>query len=134
VRWLWTLLTIATIGGILAIPAKAAAADFVVYSVYKSLDLGNPGETPQKDYYVNMGSQNGVREGMILDVLRKVPTYDLLTEKLYRDVVFPIAKLRVIHSESGAAIARLEKLNPVEKTPAMPTRAVMIGDLVRVAQ
>jgi hypothetical protein len=112
----------------------ADSADFVVYSVYKPIDLGNPGETPQKDFYVNMGSSNGLRDGATLEVIRKVATYDLLSEKLYKDVSFPIARLKVIHVEENAAIARLDQLFPADKTPSVAYRAVMVGDIVQVSR
>lgn len=119
---------------LLAAPESGQSADFVVYSVYKGLDMGNPGEVPQKDFYVNMGSAQGLHAGRSLDVFRRIATYDLLNEKLYKDVTFPIARLKVIHVENNAAICRLEKLLPADKTPVISTRSVMVGDLVRAAQ
>ncbi|HUP58550.1 MAG TPA: hypothetical protein VM598_13920, partial [Bdellovibrionota bacterium] len=110
------------------------AADYVVYSVYKELDLGYPGETPQKDFYVNMGTTQGLRPGTMLKVYRRVSTYDLMSEKLYRDVSFPIARLKVIHAENNAAVARLEKMLPIASTPAFSPRAVMVGDLVETTE
>jgi len=110
---------------------KANATEGVVYSVYRGVDLGNPGETPQRDYYVNLGNQQGVQNGTVLEVSRKLASYDLLSEKLYKDVVFPIATVKVIHAESGVAIARLDKMIAPEKAPAFTPRAIMIGDVVR---
>jgi hypothetical protein len=121
------------VGVWLAFPYSALAADFVVYSVYKGVDLGTPGEAPQKDYYVNMGTLNGLHAGAQLEVRRRMPTYDLVSEKLYKDVTFPIARIKVIHVEDNAAICRLEKLLPADKTPVVASRAVMVGDLVRIA-
>jgi hypothetical protein len=118
----------------LAVPRVGHSADFVVYSVIKALDMGNPGEVPQKDYYVNMGTAHGLNDGATLEVVRKVPTYDLESQKLYKDISFPIATLKVIHVESNAAVARLEKMNPPEKTPVTSPMAVMIGDFVRVTR
>ena len=112
---------------------QAQSDDYVVYSVYKALDMGNPGEIPQKDYFVNMGSAQGIKPGTVLQVLRRMSTYDLLTEKLYKDVTFPIAKLKVIHVEGSAAIARLQEMLPKDKNPATTPNAVMVGDLVRFA-
>jgi hypothetical protein len=117
---------------VLAMPLSAGSADFVVYSVYKAIDLGNPGETPQKDYYVNMGTANGLHNGATLEVIRKVATYDLLSEKLYKDISFPIARLKVIHVEQSAAVARMEQILPADKTPAVANRAVMVGDVVQI--
>lgn len=126
---------IAIAGTVILLPANAGAdSQYTVYSVYQALSLGNPGEVPQKDFYVNMGESQGVREGSHLEVMRRVPTYDLISEKLYKDMVFPIARLRVIHVESTTAVARLEKMFSPEKTPAISPRAVMVGDLVQLAR
>ena len=120
---------------LLALPGTFArdvlAAEHFVYSVLKGLDFGNPGEQPQRDYYVNIGTNQGVRTGDKLEVLRRVPTYDVPSQKLYKDLTFPFATLKVIHAESNAAIARLEELSPPEKTPVLSPSAVMVGDLVR---
>jgi hypothetical protein len=121
-----------TLGSLVAVPNfwGAQAADFIVYSVYKPVDLGGNNEAPQRDYFVNMGSAQGVRVGSSLEVLRRSSTYDLTSQKLYRDVIFPIARLKVIHVEDNAAIARMDKMLPSEKTPSISPRAVLVGDLV----
>jgi hypothetical protein len=133
-RWLWMILILAIAGTIVGLPSIAGAQDYTIYSVYKSLDLGNPGETQQKDFYVIMGRAQGVREGTVLEVSRKSYSYDLVSEKLYKEVTFPIAKLKVIHVEPNVAIARLDKMLSPEKTPAITPRAVMIGDVVKVSE
>lgn len=112
-------------------PSDASAQEYIVYSVYRPLDLGIPGELPQKDFYVNMGANQGISRGTVLEVVRRVPTYDLTTQKLYKDAAFPIARLKVIHVEAQLAIARLEGMLPPDKTPAILPRAVMVGDVVR---
>ncbi len=109
----------------------AQAEEQIVYSVYSGLNLGNVGELPRKDYYVNVGTSQGISVGNTLEVIRRMPTYDLVSEKLYRDVAFPIAHLKVIHVEATASIARLEKFFPADKTPTILPRAVMVGDFVR---
>lgn len=126
-----SLLTLAIALSALCAPRAAQSAEFIVYSVYKALDMGNPGEVPQKDYYLNMGTANGLSEGSSVDVLRKVSTYDTLSEKLYREILFKIATLKVIHVEANAAVARLEKAHPADKIPVTQIKGVMIGDLVR---
>ena len=128
------LVTVLTAVTSLLAPTKICQAeDFRVYSIYKALDLGIAGETPQKDYYVNMGTAQGLRVGSVLEVQRKTPTYDLSNQKLYKDVSFPIARLKVIHAESNASIARLEKMLPADKTPVISPNAVMVGDFVNRA-
>lgn len=125
---------------------RPVAADPIVYSIERQLDLGGGNfntasatngsattthdEINPKDYYVGIGSAQGVNNGSVLTVLRRKPVYDSMTEKLYRDVEFPIATLKVIHVEKNIAIARLEALLPTAKTPVIQPRAVMLGDRV----
>jgi len=146
--WLTAFFTFAAVAiGILVsalfwLLPSAKADEAVIYSVYQNLDMGDStaSETAEtaaqrrahsKDFFVSLGSLQGVREGSVLQVSRKMATFDLLSEKLYREVTFPIGTLKVIHTESGVAIARLDKLMPSDKTPAFSPRAIMVGDLVR---
>lgn len=129
---LFLAVLLVSMGLIVTFPRTSSADEHVVYSVYKPLDMGNPGESPQRDYYVNMGKSNGLNEGAILEVYRRVSTYDLLSEKLYKDLTFPIAKIKIIHAEANAAIARLEKMVPENQGPSVSPRAVMVGDIVRL--
>ena len=125
-------------------PPAAHAAETVIYSVYQGVDLGEAPSseagteprtprTPLKDFFINAGSSQGMTPGTVLEVSRKMPTYDLLGEKLYKEVAFPIARIKVVHAEQGVAIARLEKMLPSDKTPVFSPRAIMVGDLVRRA-
>ncbi|MBY0470063.1 hypothetical protein K2X30_02770 [bacterium] len=123
------------VAGVFSPTQRANAEDFSVYSVYRGVDLGNPGEAaPQRDYYVNMGSAQGLGVGSSLEVFRRISTYDLTSQKLYKDVMFPFARLKVIHVEKNAAITRVEKIASTDETPSFSPRAVMVGDLVRPAR
>lgn len=115
-------------------PTALSEDTAIIYSVFKGIDLGNPNEALQKDYFINLGTNQGVRIGTVLEVARKSPSYDLTTEKLYKDLIFPFAQIRVIHAEKDAAIARLDKLYPSEKTPVVTPRAVIVGDMVRISK
>ena len=130
-RWFLTGLLLGVLASLIPIIEEGNAADFTIYSVYRGIYLGNSDEQPEKDFYINMGSAQGVREGTILEVLRRIPTYDELSQQLYRDVTFAIARVKVIHVESKVAVARLDKMLPIDKTPSISPRAIMVGDIVR---
>jgi len=116
-----------------SVPALGLAnSDFVVYGVYNGLNMGNEGEVTQKDFYINMGQRHGLKSGVVLNVYRQISTYDVISKKLYRDITFPIAKVKVIHVEDKAAVARLDQLLPLESTPAQIPRSIMVGDIVRL--
>lgn len=116
------------------IPSALAVDTAIIYSVYKGIDLGNPNETVEKDFFVNLGTNQGIEIGTVLEVARKSPSYDLTTEKLYKDLIFPFALIKVIHAEKDASIARLEKLYPANKTPVITPRSVIVGDFVRISK
>ncbi|MBC7386687.1 MAG: hypothetical protein H7301_11075 [Cryobacterium sp.] len=117
------------------VPRSALSSETaIVYSVFKGIDLGNPNESVEKDFFVNLGTDQGIRVGTLLEVARKSPSYDLTTEKLYKDLVFPFAQIRVIHTEKDASIARMEKIYPTDKTPVLIPRTVIVGDMVRIAR
>jgi hypothetical protein len=127
------------IGFLIMIPSWITLADElsqepIIYSVYQPLSMGDPGELVMKDYFVNVGTKNGVKQGSRLDVFRRKPSYDLQARKLEKDITFPIASLRVIHAENSVAVARLEKMAPEAITPSIVPRAVMVGDLVKLTR
>lgn len=116
------------------VPSALSADTAIIYSVYKGIDLGNPNEAVEKDFFVNLGTNQGISVGTVLEVARKSPSYDLTTEKLYKDLIFPFALIKVIHAEKDASIARMEKLYPADKTPVITPRSVIVGDFVRISK
>ena len=106
------------------------AAEHVVYQVYQPLSLGNETTPVSKDYYIDMGSVHGLSRGSLLQIFRRVETYDMVRDRASRDMTFPVALVRVIHVESKTAVARLEKLFPITDVPAEMPLAIMVGDLV----
>ena len=132
--WLSGTLTLSILLSIVTLPNSGRAAEFTVYSVYQHLDLGNENEKPQRDYYINMGTDQGVRKGSSVTVIKKVATYDAVSEKLYKEMAFPFARMKIIHAEPNLSVARVEKFLPVENVPAVNPQAVMVGDIVRLSE
>jgi hypothetical protein len=113
---------------------RALAADYTVYQVYRPIDLGDGAAQPPKDIFVSIGSSQGVRKGSMLDVYRRVSSFDNLTQKHMGDHMIPVGKVRVIHVDEKTAIARADRFVSVEQEPALLPQAVMIGDVVRPVQ
>ena len=74
--------------------------------------MGADGENPPKDYYVNMGTQNGVSKGSVLEVIRRMSTYDVENQQVYQDMSYPIARITIIHAEKDVAVGRLQQMLP----------------------
>ncbi len=119
--------------GLSGLFTSARAAEPSVYEVYRSLDLGETEHQPPKEIFVNIGSLQGVKKGSVLDVYRKVSSFDNLTEKLAGEHLIPVGRIKVIHADERTAIARLDRFVSLEQEPALLPQSIMIGDLVRIA-
>ena len=118
---------------LLACTPHTHAADYSVYEVFRAIDLGEAEHQPPKEFFINMGSQQGVKKGAVLDVYRKISSFDNLTEKLAGEHVVPVGRIKVIHADERTAIARLDRYVSLEQEPALLPQSIMIGDLVRPA-
>lgn len=111
----------------------ARAQDFFVTSVVRDFPLTS-GEKNPADYYVNAGSSNGLRKGLTIEAVRKLPIYDNMNSKLIGDTSVKIARMKIIHVDKTYSIARLVKMYDKAETPLAGHYNVMIGDLVEVAE
>jgi hypothetical protein len=111
----------------------AVASDYSVYEVFRSIDLGESDRQPPKEIFINMGALQGLKKGSVLDVYRKISSFDNLTEKLAGEHVIPVGRIKVIHADEKTAIARVDRFVSLEQEPALLPQSIMIGDLVRVA-
>lgn len=112
----------------------ALAAEYNVYQVYRGIDLGESDTPPPKDIFISAGSTQGVKKGSVLDVYRRISSFDNLTQKHMGDHMIPVGRLKVIHVDEQTAITRLDKFVSSDSEPSLLPQAVMIGDVVRVSQ
>ena len=121
-RSIWCLLIL-----IAGMGRLGQAGEHRVYGVHRALDLG--GGAAPKDYYVDLGAQDGVQVGSILEVKRLIPTFDDLNESFRRDVTVAVGFLQVTAIQQDVAVARLYPgaLN------ASGLPVVRLGDLVQVS-
>ncbi len=111
----------------------ARATEFSVYEVFRAIDLGENDRPPPKEFFVNIGAIQGVRKGSVLDVYRKISSFDNLAEKHGGEHMVPVGRIKVIHADERTAIARMDRFVSLEQEPALLPQSVMIGDLVRLA-
>ena len=58
--------------------------DFIIYSVEHDLPMGHENEMLRKNYYLNIGTQQGISKGTTLDVYRAISQNDPFeTKKRY---------------------------------------------------
>ena len=95
--------------------------------------MGYKDEQVKRNYFVNLGSMQGVKNGTTLDVFRNVSVdnpYDTNKRMHYK---VKIGELQIIHSDSGASIAKSKSF--LDKNPELQLEinAFMIGDHVAVS-
>ncbi len=113
--------------------ARANAAEYSVYEVFRAIDLGESDRQPPKEIFINMGALQGLKKGSVLDVYRKISSFDNVAEKLAGEHVVPVGRIKVIHTDEKTAIARMDRFVSLEQEPALLPQSIMIGDLVRHA-
>jgi hypothetical protein len=110
----------------------AQAKDYVIYSVAQDIPMGNKDEVIKKNFYIDMGQNQGVKKGSILDVYRVISVLDPYESKKRFNHRIKIGELKVLHSEDTSAIAALSKLEEGDETPVFEVGKMMIGDIVTV--
>lgn len=112
--------------------SMAIAKDYVIYSIAQDIPMGNPNEVLRKNFYVDMGKNQGVKPGSILDVYRVVSVLDPYESKKRFNHRVKIGEVKVLHAEEASAIGVLNKIEEGENTPVFEVGKMMIGDIVTV--
>jgi hypothetical protein len=116
----------------LLFPLSASAAH-QVFGVRSDFSLDD--NAPKfRDVYVNMGTEQGIKEGSVLDAFRTLTTVDEINQRTGQNISFRIAKLKVIHAEGSVAVARVIQVMPPETTPVGTYTNVMVGDSVEIGR
>lgn len=108
------------------------ARDHLIFSVSEEIPMGYENETLRRNYYVNIGSNQGVTKGAILDVYRVISKSNPYDDKKRVNYKIPIGQLEIIHSENESAIAFLKKKFDTANDPLFEINNLMIGDNVQV--
>lgn len=110
----------------------AIAKDYIIYSISQDVPMGNPNEVIRKNFYVDMGKNQGVKQGSVLDVFRVISVLDPYESKKRYNHRIKIGEVKILHSEESSAIGILNKLEASEETPVFEVGKMMIGDIVAV--
>lgn len=113
--------------------SMAVSRDYVIYSIVQDFPMGEPNEIIKKNFYINMGSNQGIMKGAVLDVFRNIARNDPYTNKKTYYHSVKIGELQVLHSENENAIATLKQNLKEDLTaPLFEIKKFMIGDKVAV--
>jgi hypothetical protein len=110
----------------------AIAKDYVIYSIAQDIPMGNKDEVLKKNFYVDMGKNQGVKKGSLLEVYRIISVLDPYESKKRFNHRVKIGEVKVLHAEETSSIAVLNPVTDAEETPVFEIGKLMIGDVVTV--
>jgi hypothetical protein len=115
----------------LILSQSVSARSYVIFSMAQDLPMGFDNEIVRKNYYINMGSSQGVKKDSVLDVFRIISVQNPYDNKKRVNYKVKIGELKVIHSSDDAAIAMLNSYEK-EDVPIFELNQFMIGDHVAI--
>lgn len=107
------------------------ARSYVIFSLSQDLAMGVENEVVRKNYYVNIGSGQGVKKDSVLDVFRIISVQNPYDNKKRVNYKVKIGELKVLHASDDASIAVVSKYEK-EDTPIFELSQFMIGDHVAI--
>lgn len=110
--------------------SMAIAKDYVIYSISQDIPMGYEKEILRKNFYIDMGKNQGVAKGSVLDVYRVVSVLDPYESKKRFNHKIKIGEVKVLHAEESSSIGVLNKLENIDETPVLEIGKLMIGDVV----
>ncbi len=90
----------------------------------------NDDDQVYKDYYISGGLDAGIKENMVLKVVREVI---VAKNGKYKDgikMIIPVALLKIIYVQPHMAIARLHTTADLSKIPTTEAQGVFVGDKI----
>jgi outer membrane protein OmpA-like peptidoglycan-associated protein len=109
---------------------EAQEAQFNIINVKSVVRLDSEKEKEYKDYFVNLGTENGAGIGRTLKVRREVTKRSEVRDVADKVVNIPIGVLKIISVEKDSSVARLVSLDKRAENPLVVYDAAMIGDIV----
>ncbi len=112
-------------------PRASHARSYLIYSVAQDLPMGTDEQVIKKNFYVNMGTGQGLKKGTLLDVFRVISVLDPYDNRKRVNYRVKIGELKVIHTSDEAAITVLHKMK--DDVPVLDLDQFIVGDHVAVS-
>jgi hypothetical protein len=120
----WTLIL-----NLIALPTWAV--NYQIFSVSQEIPMGVENEIIQKNYYVNLGANQGVRKGTVLDVFRIVSVSNPYDNRKRVNFKVKIGELKVLQTNTDGSIAKM--LQYEKERPVVELDQFVVGDMVSVS-
>jgi hypothetical protein len=108
----------------------SAAQNYSIYGIHQDFPMGEKDEVIKKNFFLTLGTDQGVYPGSIMDVFRILFVINGANPKERINHRVKIGELKVIHSEVGASVAVKEPNFKEENGLVLDFKGFMLGDEV----
>lgn len=115
------------------LPEKVFSRDHQIYSISEEVPMGYDNEVLKKNYYVNIGKNQGVRQGATLNVFRVISKLNPYENQKRINHRVKIGQIEILHADEEAAIGAFKEINNGPQDPLFEIENFMIGDHVSVS-
>lgn len=126
-RWPVSILMLMSACILCSYHLSSQAEELTIFDVRKTLPMHDE-EKVFRDFYVNGGTEQGLRPGMVVTVTRRVTLYDSYQNKSPGDLMVDVARVKIIHVQKGLSVARMHSDFSRSKIPLLEDDFVMVGD------
>ena len=128
---LWVAIVLAAL--VIILQGYVAMADehmqFQIFEVRKKLQMTSQ-DPLIRDYYVNAGQGQGLKEGAYVTVYRKTPLNDPYKQETQAHVEIPVGTMKVIFSDKTMSIGRIQSIRAAKESPVLDGDSFMVGDRI----
>ena len=117
---------------LLACPVLNATPAGQIIQISRKLRLSPKEPLPEKEFYIDLGSRDGIREGDILSVGRKVPVVDATHGADWHLLQTDLGELKVILVGETLSLARVQRVREPAELPPVDYTQFMLGDEVKL--
>ncbi len=118
--------------GVLVAAPVFGATQGVIIQVARRLAMQANEPTPPKEFFIDMGARDGVREGDVLEVSRSIPVVEAQTAGSFHMMKVVLGEVKVTLVGETSALTRVERLRPPADLPPMEFFSFVLGDQVEL--
>lgn len=111
------------------LPATLQANEIRIIETRRNIPLTDA-EPRYMDFYLNGGSENGVKKDQVVKVIRRTPIRNAQGTEEFGSLQIPVGELRIIFVDSRTSVGRMYKVYDREELPIIDSLALMIGDMI----
>lgn len=122
---------LSTIFAAFSFTTKLAKADIQVINVHRNIQMSDD-EPVYKDFYLNAGAESGLKQNMVVTVVRKLNIRNAAGTQSFGEIKIPVGQIKILAVQNKIAIGREYKIDSRDDLPMLDQAFMMVGDEVEM--